>query len=347
MSFSIIKKLPAAETLMQEIPLRDAGYEKISRDRKEIKDIISGKDKRLLMIVGPCSAWPSQAVLQYAHDLRLLSETLQDVMKIVMRVYIQKPRTQNGWAGPVSQPHPLLPPDTEAGLRYARQMMIDVINTGLPLAGEALFTHNTKPFIELLSWVAIGARSSEDQEHRIFASSLDCPVGLKNPTHGSLDVAVNSVSVAQSPHVSVFDRHEVQTHGNHYAHLILRGANKQPNVSPEALLNAASLMRDKNIIHPSLIIDASHDNAMVAGQKDYMRQNDVVQQVLDTLAQEPALKSIVKGFMLESFIKAGSQKIDSDNPERIDMGGLSITDPCLSWEQTQSLLCSLARRLRT
>lgn len=347
MSYTIIKKLPPIEKILQDIPMSEQGFAKISRDRKEIKRILSGEDPRLLLIIGPCSAWPSEAVLDYARKLQTISESVSDVIKIVMRVYIQKPRTTKGWTGPVNQPNPVSEPDIEAGIRYVRQMMIDVINIGLPIADEALFTHNAKGFVELLSWLAVGARSSEDQEHRIFASSIDCAVGMKNPTHGSLHIAANGIIAAQHAHVAVFDGHEVQTHGNPYAHLVLRGINGQPNYSVEHLIAAHHQLMTGDIKNPALIIDASHDNCIFEGVKQHQRQPQVIFDTLDAIEPHPELKRLVKGFMVESFIKDGRQQVDALSTGDIDYTGLSITDPCLDWDSSAELIQTLARRLRS
>lgn len=347
MGYTFIKKLPPIETIIKEIPLSDAGYEKVKQDRKEIERILSGEDNRLIMIVGPCSAWPSEAVIEYAKKLQKINEQVSDVLKIVMRVYIQKPRTTKGWTGPVNQPDPLKDPDIEKGIRYVRKMMVDVINIGLPISDEALFTHNAKGFIELLTWVAIGARSAEDQEHRIFASGCDCPVGMKNPTHGSLGIAINSIVAAQHPHVAVFDGSEVQTDGNAFAHLVLRGGNSGPNYFAENLEEARHHMQVHHIKNPAIIVDVSHDNCIVNGKKDHHRQGQVVFETLEAIANKPELKKLVKGFMVESFLKDGHQKVDPAHPEHLDYGGLSITDPCLGWDATEQFLKLLAQRLRT
>src|SRR5476649_131726 len=224
MNYAIIKKLPPVDDIIHAMPLSNAGYQQITQDREEVKAIFEGTDPRLLVIVGPCSAWPKEAVLVYAKKLQALNEQIKHAIKIVMRVYIQKPRTTKGWTGPVNQPDPLGNPDIADGVQYTREMMIKVIEMGLPIADEALFTHNAKCFMELLSWVAIGARSTEDQEHRIFTSAINCLVGMKNPTHGSLKIAANSIIAAQYPHVAVFDGNAVQTKGNPYAHVVLRGS---------------------------------------------------------------------------------------------------------------------------
>jgi 3-deoxy-7-phosphoheptulonate synthase len=345
MNYAIIKKLPSSNEITQTIPLSKAGYQKIAQDRKEVQAILEGSDPRLLMIVGPCSAWPKKAVLQYAEKLFILNERIKDKIKIVMRVYIQKPRTTKGWTGPINQPDPLAYPDIEAGMRYTREMMIKVIEMGLPIADEALFTHNASGFLELLSWVAIGARSAEDQEHRIFASAIDCAVGLKNPTYGSLDVGVNSVMAAQYPHVAAFDGYEVQTNGNAHAHLVLRGSSQNgPNYSIAHLEEIKKHMEKHEIKNPAVMIDASHDNCIVDGKKDPSQQPKVVWDVIESLAERPDLKKLVKGFMIESFLKEGAQKIEGKSHLDIDMQGLSITDPCLSWERTERLLLDLSAK---
>lgn len=347
MSYTILKKLAPIEDIVRDIPLSDSLAQQILRDRQEIKAILSGKDHRLLMMIGPCSAWPSEAVLEYAKKLRTLEASVCDQLKIVMRVYNQKPRTVRGWLGPFNQPHPMEPPDMDAGMRYVRRMMIDVLSLGLPIADEALFPQQAKGFIDLLSWVAIGARSSENQEHRVYASSLDCAVGLKNPTHGAMDIAINSIIAAQHPHVAAIDGHEVQTHGNPYAHLVLRGGNKAPNYTLPFLEHADRLMIHHGIQNPAILVDASHDNCLFEGKKDPLRQPHVIHDTLDLITRLPAIKPLIKGFMVESFILPGRQTVDPLHPERLDLNGLSITDPCLGWNETATLLSDIAQRLRT
>lgn len=346
MSYTIIKKMPAIDSILRESPLAESCRLKVLKDRQEIKNILAGEDNRLLVIAGPCSAWPSQAVIDYAKNLQVMNRELSDVMKIVMRVYIQKPRTTKGWTGPINQPNPLAEPDIETGIRTVRKLMLEVLNIGLPIADEALYTNNAKGFMELLSWVAIGARSSENQVHRVFASSIDCPVGMKNPTHGSLAIAVNGMIAAQHPHVAVLDDHVVQTHGNPYAHLVLRGGDGKPNYGLEYLEQAHRLMEVNQIKNPAVLIDASHDNCLLEGKKDHRHQPRVVFETLDMIADNPNLKQLLKGFMLESFMKEGAQKVDPNRPDDLDLGGLSITDPCMSWDQTEDLLIKLGERLR-
>lgn len=346
MSYTIIKKLPSVDEIIEASPLSEHAAQRVLHDREQIKQILRGDDDRLLIVVGPCSAWPMPAVLEYAQRLLELNDKIKSVIKLVMRVYIQKPRTTKGWIGPVNQPDPFKPPDIETGIRYVREMMVKVVEMGLPIADEALFTHNARGFIELLSWVAIGARSAEDQEHRIFASAIDCAVGMKNPTHGSLVVGVNSVVAAQHPHVAVLDGYEVQTSGNPYAHLVLRGSDQKPNYSLDHLRQVKQQMGAHGIQNPAVVVDASHDNCIINGKKDYNLQANVVFNVIESLQNYPELKKLVKGFMLESFLLPGNQRVDLDNPAAINLNGLSITDPCLGWEQTQEMLLRLAERLK-
>jgi len=343
MGYRIVKKLPTADEIIAELPLSGEGYQSITRHRNEIEAILRGDDDRLLVIVGPCSAWPSTAVLEYAKRLKELNKKVSHALKLVMRVYIQKPRTIKGWTGPVNQPDPLSPPDIAAGAMYCRKLMTQVVEMGLPIADEALFTHNARGFIELLSWVAIGARSSEDQEHRIFASGIDCPVGIKNPTHGSLKIGVNSVVAAQHSHYIVLDGNEVETDGNPYAHIVLRGSNDKPNYSVEHIAEVAEHYGKNEVKNPAIVIDVSHDNCMIKGVKDHNAQADIILNIVDDLASQSELKKLVKGFMLESFIKPGKQNTETANP--IDLDGLSITDPCLGWEVTEELLLKLAQKI--
>lgn len=345
MNVTIIKKLPTPEEIIQAFPLSEMAHLQVARDQKEVKDIIAGRDKRMIVIVGPCSAWPFEATLQYAKKLKALEEKLKDKLKIIMRVYIQKPRTSKGWTGPINQPDPFSEPDIAEGIRYSRDIMVRIIEMGLPISDESVFTHNAKGFNELLAWVAIGARSTEDQEHRVFASCIDAAVGMKNPTGGNLEIGVNSIIAAQAQHTAVFHGSQVQTHGNPYAHLVLRGNLERPNYHLADLYEAKKHLETARVENPAVIIDASHDNCKVQGVKDPVQQMNVIREVLVTLREHPDLRELVKGFMLESFIKGGCQKVEKLTSETIDMDGLSITDPCLSWEQTEEILHHIANGL--
>lgn len=345
MNYVCLKDLPTAEEVERIYPLSSAAKEKVLRSRKEIKQILEGKDSRLLMIIGPCSAWPKEAVFEYAKRLEAVNRHIEHAIKVVMRMYIQKPRTTKGWSGPVNQPDPFSDPDIEKGIYYSREMMVNVVELGLPIADECLFTHNTKRFSDLVSWFAIGARSSEDHEHRIFASFADCAVGLKNPTHGSLAVAVNSIVAAQHSHVAAIDFQEIRTFGNPYAHLVLRGSNQAPNYSIAHLQEVRTRMLEQAVKNPAVIIDVSHDNCIQDGIKNYRAQPENIISILEKIKKYPELKELVKGFMVESFLQEGCQKIEEHDIHSVNLGGLSITDPCLGWDETESFLRQLAGQL--
>src|SRR6185503_10892970 len=317
MNYGVIKKMPTSEQIIEKYPLSKKGAAQVEKDRKEIGDILSGKDDRLLFIIGPCSAWPSESVLEYAKQLKKLSKDIEDKIKVVMRVYIQKPRTVRGWLGPVNQSDPFETADIAKGAEYCRKMMVDIIELGLPIADEALFTHNAKGFAELLSWMAIGARSVEDQEHRIFASGADCAVGMKNATSGSIELAINGVIAAQHKHHAVLDGYQIETQGNPFAHLVLRGGFRGSNYDPAHVHKAGALFVKHGIKNPAILVDASHDNCKVDGVKQPARQPEVVREVLDLCDKDPEYKKLVKGFMVESFIKEGAQKLESTTPKTI------------------------------
>lgn len=342
MNVKVIKKMPSAEELIKSVPVEKTVLKRVEKDREEIGAILRGDDPRLLAIVGPCSAWPSEAVLAYAKRLKKLSEEIRRRVKVVMRIYIQKPRTIRGWLGPVNQADPFESPDIAEGARYCRAMMVEVATMGLSVADEALFTGNARGFAELISWTAIGARSVEDQEHRIFASGLKGPVGMKNGTSGSIEVAVNGIVAAQHPHHTILEGHQVKTLGNEYAHLVLRGGGAGPNYGPEHIHEAHLLFEKHKVKNPAIILDVSHDNCKVDGAKVPARQEEVVKEALALRRVSEEYRRLVKGFMIESFIKEGSQKVESLTPETIDRGGLSITDPCIGWERTERVLRFLA-----
>ncbi len=306
----------------------------VLRQRKEIKDILSSKDRRLIVIVGPCSAWPYDATVEYALKIKKIEESTNDKLKIVLRVYTQKPRTQKGWTGVINQPDPFSEPNIKKGALYARGLMKKITSFELPIADEVLFTHKLKWIEEYLSWVAIGARSSEDQEHRVLASSLDIPVGMKNPTSGFLDIGVNSVVSAQSSHCFYLDGYQVKTSGNKFAHLVLRGGKTGPNFQIKFINEAEKLFLKNKVKNPSIIIDASHDNS----KKDPKKQIDVVKKTLLNIKKEKSAKKLIKGFLIESFLKEGRQDIKKLNKNTVNRNGLSITDPCLGFEKTKKLI---------
>ena len=311
MSFTIQKTLPSKSEVKAKFPLTENLQAQIAQDRQEVMDILSGQDDRKILIIGPCSAWPNTAVLEYAEKLAPLAEKYAPKLKIIMRSYIQKPRTTVGWQGPIVQPDPFGEPDMSAGIFYCREMMLEIVKMGLPISDEILFPRKNSYFRDLFTWAAIGARSSENQEHRVLSSMLEFPIGLKNSTSGSLSVATNSVLAAQTPNYLALDGMQVQTSGNPYAHLVLRGGRAQPNTAEERLLRAASLCKEKNIQNPGFIIDASHENSRdpETGQKNPLRQPQVIFETLKTCEQNPVLKPLLKGWMVESFLVDGKQKV--------------------------------------
>ncbi len=347
MSYTTQKTLPTAAEIHKKYPRSEELAAQINKDRKEIEAILSGEDDRKILIIGPCSAWPSEAVIEYVKALLPLKEKVEDKIKLVMRVYIQKPRTTIGWTGPVNQPDPYSESDVEAGINYCRPMMLDVLNLGFPIADEALFTHKQGYFTDLYSWIAIGARSTEDQEHRIFASMVDCPVGMKNPTSGDILIGINSILAAQSKHTFVINGEQVKTSGNPYAHLILRGGNGTPNCDIESLKLSAQTLIDKKVENPAIIVDISHDNSIdpATGKKDPLLQPQILDQVVSDMQNNEDLERTIKGFMIESFIEDGGQNMNACNSASELKYGKSITDGCLGIEKTKELILELAEKL--
>lgn len=346
MTYIVQKQLPSAQEVLKKLPLSPELSGKVAQDRKEIEAILSGKDDRKLLIIGPCSAWPDKAVIEYAEKLKPLADKVADKMKIVMRVYLQKPRTTVGWLGAMNQIDPYKEPNIEEGIYYSRKMMLKVLEIGLPMADEAVFTHNDGYVVDLLSWVAIGARSTEDQEHRIFASMIDIPVGMKNPTSGNIQIGLNSLKAAQSPHVFAIHGQQIQTAGNPYAHFILRGGNKKSNCGFEKLQSVSEKYLESGLLNQSIMVDASHENCIGEdGKKDCMIQPAVVFDVLDSMEKDVNIKKLVKGFMVESYIKSGAQNVnDFASTDELEYGK-SITDGCLGWEETVKFVEELMKRL--
>ena len=339
--------LPTHAEVCTRLPLSPELRSKIEQDRLEIENILMGRDPRKFMIIGPCSSWPSEEVVEYARRLAPLAEELQDVIKIVMRTYIQKPRTIAGWMGPLVQPDPFAEPHIPTGIFYCREMMPQVLETGLPIADEILFPRYQSYFRDLLTWAAIGARSSENQEHRVVASLLEFPIGVKNPTSGSIPIGINSVLACQTPNFMAVAENQVKTSGNPCAHLVLRGGNGNHNIGQEHLEQTVQLLQEKCVQNPSVVIDISHDNTRDEnGVKQYERQTEVLWETLDIMSQNPKIMSTVKGWMAESFLEEGSQNLAKCSHDSV-IPGKSVTDGCLGWDATQDLLITLAHKLRT
>jgi 3-deoxy-7-phosphoheptulonate synthase len=320
------------EQLKEELPLKEPGRDFVKSARKTIADIIHKRDSRLLVISGPCSVHDVDAAKEYARELKKLHDKYKDSLYIVMRVYFEKPRTTVGWKGLINDPHMDGTFDVEAGLRKARELLIYLTELGLPLATEALDPISPQYLAELFSWSAIGARTTESQTHREMASGLSMPIGFKNGTNGSLDVAINALQSAASSHRFMGINRQgqvalIKTSGNPDGHVILRGG-KQPNYDSVNISDCERIL-DKHSLEPGIVVDCSHGNS----NKDYRRQPLVATNVFNQIVE--GNKSII-GIMLESNIKAGNQ---SSELAIEDMEfGVSVTDACIDMETTKTLL---------
>lgn len=329
--------LPSPRVLREEIPLSPEVAQTVRDGRTTIENILTGQDGRFLAIVGPCSIHDPRAALDYARRLAKLRHELRDQLEIVMRVYFEKPRTTVGWKGLVNDPHLDGSFDTESGLRIARQVLLDIAALGLPSATEFLDPIVPQYIADLVSWAAIGARTTESQTHREMASGLSMPVGFKNGTDGELQSALDALKSASHTHAFLGIDSEgrscaVQTQGNPYCHLVLRGGRKGTNFS-RAHIEEAARKLEKGDLPRGLIVDCSHANS----GKDATRQSLVWRDVLETRAGGEAA---VIGAMLESNIRAGNQP--EGPPDTLEYG-VSITDACIGWDETEALLREAAR----
>jgi len=345
MAYSKVRQLPTADELMEEVPIHRDLLTQVTRDTMEVGRIISGQDKRWVVIVGPCSAWPARAVLEWGKKMLPVVQEVGDALKIVVRHYNQKPRTTVGWPGPLLWPDPFGKPNMREGMIYCLRSMRAILELGLPIADEALYTENAEAFARLLSYVALGARSSQDQPHRHFGSRVDCAIGVKNPTSGLIPPGVESVYACQQPQTFPLDGYEVESSGNPLAHLIVRGGSETgPNYHPPFLYEAIQLMKVLGVEHGAIIVDASHDNnPKMDGRRRPEEQVHVVRGILDYVRDPGHLELArhIRGVMIESFVKSGAQSIHGRRREEIDMDGLSATDPCMDWSTTVSLLHEL------
>ena len=340
MSFSYLKKMPDPDTIKSEFALTpEMKALKADRDQ-QIADIITGKDDRVLAIIGPCSADNEDSVCEYVNRLTSVQEKIKDRVLIVPRIYTNKPRTTgSGYKGIASQPDPTKAPDMVEGLIAMRKMHLRAIReSGLTCADEMLYPENW-PYVEdLLSYVAIGARSVEDQHHRLTVSGFDVASGMKNPTSGDFSVMLNSVYAAQHAHHFTFSGYEVRTTGNPLAHTILRGAvskhgNCVQNYHYEDLVRLSDMYASMDLVNPATIVDANHSNS----NKQFKQQIRIVREIMMSRQFSSDVKNLVKGVMVESYLEEGSQKI-SDH----QVYGKSITDPCLGWEDSEKLLYMIA-----
>ena len=306
----------------------------------EQKKIFSGESDKLLLIIGPCSADNEDSVLEYISRLRKVQDKVQDKIMIVPRIYTNKPRTTgDGYKGMLHQPDPNADPDLLKGLIAIRRLHMRAMSeTGFGCADEMLYPENHRYLSDILTYVAVGARSVEDQQHRLTASGLDIPVGMKNPTGGDISVMMNSITAAQHSHMFLYRGWEVKSQGNPYAHAILRGyVNKHgqalPNYHYEDLISLHDVYASSGLKNPAVIIDTNHSNS----GKKYLEQIRIAKEVLHSCRYSSDVRSIVKGFMIESYLEDGCQKIGTD-----EVYGKSITDPCLGWEKTERLIYDMA-----
>lgn len=340
MGFHYVRNIITPEELKCQFPMTDFGKQ-IKKERDErIKDVFTGNSDKFIVIVGPCSADNEDAVLDYISRLAKVSEKVSDKLIIIPRIYTNKPRTTGeGYKGIIHQPDPEAEPDLHEGLLAVRKLHLRAINeTGLTAADEMLYPENWAYLDDMLSYVAVGARSVEDQQHRLTISGLDVPAGMKNPTSGDLSVMLNSCIATQAQHTFIYRTYEVNTDGNPLAHTILRGAvNKHgqsiPNYHYEDLVRLLNMYNEKpQLLNPATIVDANHANS----NKLYSEQPRIVKEVLHSRKVNPDIAKLVKGVMIESYIEPGSQKVGEH------IYGKSITDACLGWNETERLLYTIA-----
>lgn len=341
MSFEFIKKLPSPEEIREGLPLSDQLIQLKEKRDQQIRDVITGKSQKFLVIIGPCSADNEDSVCDYTQRLAKVQEKVFDKLILIPRIYTNKPRTTGeGYKGIVHQPDPEKKPDLLAGLLAMRKMHIrSMQETGLTAADEMLYPENYRYVSDILSYVAIGARSVEDQQHRLTVSGFDVPAGMKNPTSGDFSVMLNSVIAAQHGHTFIYRGYEVKTTGNALTHTVLRGAvNKHgaciPNYHYEDLKRLIDMYREKDLKNPAAIIDANHSNS----NKQFREQIRIVKEVLHSRSLSSEIRQLVKGVMIESYITEGCQKISEHTY------GKSITDACLGWEDSEKLIYEIADR---
>lgn len=333
------RKLPIPQEVKEMYPVSEDIKNLIAERDREIADIFTGKSEKIVLIIGPCSADNEDSVIDYISRLRTVQDKVSDKIFIIPRIYTNKPRTTgDGYKGMLHQPDPNEKPDMFKGIVAIRELHMRALReTGFSCADEMLYPENYRYLNDILAYVAIGARSVENQQHRLTASGLDIPVGMKNPTGGDLSVMMNSITAAQHKHTFIYRGWEVHSQGNPLAHAILRGyVNKHgqslPNYHYEDLISLCELYDNSNLANPAVIIDTNHANS----GKKYDQQSRIAKDVMHSCRHDERIKKMVKGFMIESYIEDGAQKIGEC------IWGKSITDPCLGWEKTEKLIYDLA-----
>lgn len=342
MSIKYVEELLGPGDIKKEFPLSSDYISKKAIFDKEISDILQGKSNKFLVIIGPCSADNEDSVCDYAARLAKVQEKVRDKLLLIPRIYTNKPRTTgDGYKGMLHQPDPEKKPNIHEGIVAIRRMHLKVIEESeLFTADEMLYPENLSYLDDLMSYISVGARSVENQHHRLTASGCDVPVGMKNPTSGDLTVMLNSIYAAQQAHDFIFRGYSAQTTGNPLSHAILRGAVDKnalniPNYHYEDLEHLYSLYMERDLKNPALIVDANHANS----NKKHMEQIRIVKEVLHSRRYSKDIENLVKGVMIESYIEAGNQKIGEH------IYGKSITDPCLDWNNSEKLLLEMAEIL--
>lgn len=343
MNMEFYRKLPIPQEIKERYPVTPEMTAVRDKTVDELKAIFAGESDKFILVIGPCSADHEDTVIEYISRLRRLQDKVSDKIMMIPRIYTNKPRTTgDGYKGMLHQPDPNAAPDLLKGVIAIRQLHMRAISeTGFACADEMLYPENHRYLSDLLAYVAVGARSVENQQHRLTASGLDVPVGMKNPTGGDLSVMMNSITAAQHAHVFLYRGWEVKSAGNPYAHAILRGyVNKHgqslPNYHYEDLMNLAKLYDESGLKNPAVLIDANHANS----GKKYLEQIRIAKEVLHSCRLSSDIRRLVKGLMIESYIFDGNQKIGEN-----EVLGRSITDPCLGWEKTERLVYDIADAL--
>ena len=337
------RKLPIPMEIKEQFPVSAESARIREKQLAEMADIFEGRSNRLLLVIGPCSADSEKPVLDYISRLRRIQDKVRDKIMIVPRIYTNKPRTTGeGYKGMLHQPDPNAAPDLLHGIVAIRSLHIKALEEyGFSCADEMLYPENYRYLSDVIGYVAIGARSSENQQHRLTASGIDVPVGMKNPTGGDISVMMNAIKAAQSGHVFLYRGWEVRSHGNPLCHAILRGyvdkhGKSHPNYHFEDLYSLYEVYAQSGLKNPAVIVDTNHANS---GKKD-LEQIRIAKEVLHSCRYCPEVRGLVKGLMIESYIEDGSQKISD-----CEVYGKSITDPCLGWEKTERLIFELADSL--
>ncbi|MDE6784781.1 MAG: 3-deoxy-7-phosphoheptulonate synthase [Ruminococcus sp.] len=342
MPMNLVRELPRPSEIKEKYPVSPELAEIKAKRDEEIKAVFRGDDSRFILIIGPCSADTEEPVLDYITRLRELQEKVKDKILIIPRIYTGKPRTTgDGYKGMLHQPNPTGMPDLSSGIAAVRNLHIKALaETGFTAADEMLYPENYSYLDDILAYVAVGARSVENQQHRLVSSGVLIPVGMKNPTSGDISVMMNAITAAQHAHAFIYRASEAKSDGNPYAHAILRGyvndrGQSFPNYHYEDLYRLSEIYAEKNLKNPALIVDTNHSNS----GKQYLEQIRIAKEILHSMRHSEDINKLVKGLMIESYIEDGNQKIGEC------VYGKSITDPCLGWEKSERLVLDIAELL--